>query len=345
MSLYLRGRIFWIKIAGAGKATIRESTGTAVRREAQEYHDKRVAELWRVRALGERPQVGLFDAIGGWLVEHAINKRSYEDDRLRVRTMLEVLPDIPTDRVTTAVLTRLHRDIMKMRGCSSTTANRYLELISAVLHYERRQDRLQYVPAIPYAKETPATPPFLTPEEAKRLIDELPIHLSRMARFALATGLRESNVRMLEWPQVDLPRSCAWIHGENAKAGKSIAVPLSEDALSVLADCRGGHAQRVFTYQRRPIARKVYNHAFLKARVRAGVPWLRWHDLRHTWASWHIMRGTPPEVLQKLGGWSTLAMVMRYAHLAPSYTAQWVENSRMGTVEGTAKQLIVSEAE
>lgn len=146
-----------------------------------------------------------------------------------------------------------------------------------------------------------------------------------MARFALATGLREANVRMLEWRQVDRQRSCAWIRGENAKAAKSIAVLLRADALAVLAvlaECDGEHPQRVFTYQGRPIARKVYNRAFLKARARAGVPLLRRHDLRHTWASWHIMRGTPPEVLQKVGGWSTLAMVMRYAHLAPSYTAQ-----------------------
>lgn len=148
---------------------LEKAPGTAVSKEAQEYHDKRVAELWRVRTLGERPRVGLYDAIGTWLVEHAVKKRSYEDDRLRVRTMLEVLHDIPTDRVTTAILTRLRRDIINRRGCSSTTANRYLELIYAVLHYERRQDRLQYFPAIPYAKETPATPPILTPEEAKRL--------------------------------------------------------------------------------------------------------------------------------------------------------------------------------
>lgn len=47
----------------------------------------------------------------------------------------------------------------------------------------------------------------------------------------------------------------------------------------------------------------------------------RWHDLRHTWASWHIMNGTPVEVLQKLGGWEKLEMVLKYAHLAPEHLA------------------------
>jgi hypothetical protein len=54
----------------------------------------------------------------------------------------------------------------------------------------------------------------------------------------------------------------------------------------------------------------------------------RWHDLRHTWASWHVMAGTPLEVLQKLGGWSSLAMVLRYAHLAPDHLAGYADNAR-----------------
>ena len=52
---------------------------------------------------------------------------------------------------------------------------------------------------------------------------------------------------------------------------------------------------------------------------RAGVPGFRFHDLRHTWASWHAMAGTPLSVLQELGGWHSPQMVQRYAHLAPEH--------------------------
>jgi len=54
---------------------------------------------------------------------------------------------------------------------------------------------------------------------------------------------------------------------------------------------------------------------------RAGIEDFRWHDLRHTWASWHRMQGTPTHELQQLGGWKTGAMVERYAHLAPDHLA------------------------
>jgi integrase len=57
--------------------------------------------------------------------------------------------------------------------------------------------------------------------QAAMLIQELPQHLADMVTFSLATGLRRSNVTNLEWSQVDLQRNVAWIHGDQAKAGKS----------------------------------------------------------------------------------------------------------------------------
>jgi hypothetical protein len=48
----------------------------------------------------------------------------------------------------------------------------------------------------------------------------------------------------------------------------------------------------------------------------------RWHDLRHTWASWLIQHGTPLYDLQEMGGWKSAAMVRRYAHLAPENLAR-----------------------
>lgn len=124
-----------------------------------------------------------------------------------------------------------------------------------------------------------------------------------MARFTLATGLRESNVVKLEWSQVNLERRCAWIHADQAKARKAIPVPLNAEAVLVLRRQIGKHQTRVFTYKGRPVT-KANNHAWRKALVRAGIENFRWHDLRHTWASWHVQQGTPLHVLQELGGWS-----------------------------------------
>lgn len=55
----------------------------------------------------------------------------------------------------------------------------------------------------------------------------------------------------------------------------------------------------------------------MAALKRAGIEDFRWLDLRHTWATWHRMAGTPTHEFQRLGGWNTGARVERYAHLAP----------------------------
>lgn len=57
----------------------------------------------------------------------------------------------------------------------------------------------------------------------------------------------------------------------------------------------------------------------MKALKKVEINNFRWHDLRHTWASWLVQKGVPLRTLQEMGGWKTLSMVMRYAHLAPEH--------------------------
>lgn len=93
-------------------------------------------------------------------------------------------------------------------------------------------------------------------------------------------------------------------------------VPLNEDALAVLRAQLGEHKVYVFTFQGKPVDR-CSTRAWKQAVVRAGIDRsFRWHDLRHTWASWHVQSGTRLQELMELGGWSSYEMVLRYAHLA-----------------------------
>jgi integrase len=168
----------------------------------------------------------------------------------------------------------------------------------------------------------------LTPEQAKRLLHELPGHQREFVLFVLATGLRQSNVFKLEWARVNLELRHAWVQGTQSKNCRPISVPLSEVASDVLKRQVGKHRQRVFTFRGRAIhsANTKAWHAALK---RAGIEDFRWPDLRHTWATWQRQAGTPTHELQRLGGWRTGAMVERYAHLAPEHlalAASWLDS-------------------
>ena len=82
----------------------------------------------------------------------------------------------------------------------------------------------------------------------------------------------------------------------------------------------------MFSYEGEPI-KQVSTRAWYIALKRAGIEDFRFHDLRHTWASWHIQSGTPLFALQELGGWETEKMVRRYAHLAADHLAAYAGNS------------------
>ena len=107
----------------------------------------------------------------------------------------------------------------------------------------------------------------------------------------------------------------AWVHPDQAKTKKSIPVPLNVNAIEILQTRQGIHKKFVFTYQNRPVT-KCNTRAWYNAVKRAGLEDFRWHDLRHTWASWHVQNGTSLQELQQLGGWSSFEMVLRYAHLS-----------------------------
>ena len=80
-------------------------------------------------------------------------------------------------------------------------------------------------------------------------MNALPPHHRQLARLALATGLRRANVLDLQWSAVDLSRRTAWVHGDEAKGGEAIGVPLNDDTTAVLNEEKGKHPDRLSTYK------------------------------------------------------------------------------------------------
>ncbi len=207
--------------------------------------------------------------------------------------------------------------------------NRLMAIVRAALNLAQRKGWMSDVPHF-QARDNPRVEHrnrrALTDAEWQALQAELPDHLLHMARFSIATGLRWDNVALLEWDRVSFERRQVLIPASMAKGGKLIPVPLSDDALAVLDEVRHAHPVFVFTFKDAPIGSP--KTAWNKATARAGLEGWVWHGLRHTWASWHAMSGTPMEVLQALGGWSSREMVEIYSHLAPGFLAEYANNAR-----------------
>lgn len=275
------------------------------------------------------------------------SKPSWRDLRRNLRILNPYLGGKLLRDITAEDIDRIKAD-RESAGVAPATTNRTLEVLRSVLRMALKRNWLKALPPIEFLDEPDVRIRWITPEEADRLIQELAkskrtAALAELVRFSLATGLRESNVTGLEWSRVDLERRVMWVEGYQSKNGSAFNLPLSAEAILVLRRQQGKHSRWVFTYYGKRVKRGN-TKAFKAALKRAGISNFRWHDLRHTWASWHVQNGTPIPVLQQLGGWKTLAMVMRYAHLGASHLAEFADNvPRLRVVAG--KKLAKSECD
>lgn len=343
--LYKRsGPTWWVRFRVRG-VEVRRSTGSADKNQAEDFERKLRDDAWRQSRLGQVCHTW-DEATARWLKERA-SKRSIAKDRAAFATVAEYLNGAALDEIDRAALSKLRQVLEESpattnsaarnaRGRKPSTVLRLMGIIRAVLRACVTWGWTTDTPLISMPKVERTEPRFITREEFDRLYDELPAHLQSMARFSVETGQRYSAVAKLQWSAVDLVRQHAFITSSTSKNKRPLPLPLNSAALVVLEAQAGKHATYVFTDHLGRAPMRGIRKAWSKACKRAGLEGLRWHDLRHSWASWHTQSGTPPIVLKELGGWSSLALVEHYSHLSAPHLAAWAGNTG-GTKTGSGR--------
>ena len=316
MGLKRRGGIWWVDVSVGGRR-VRRSTGTASRARAQEYHDRLAERLWRGAKVGERPNRTWREAVVRFARETK-HKRTHDRDLARLKILDPYIGHLDLAAVDRDVIDDTAAKLARDRNITPAAVNRYLALIRSILRRAEREWRwLDSAPAIRLAPEGDGIIRWLSRSEYARLMRALPDHLKGPAELTLQTGLRQANAFGLRWDQVDLRRRVAWIDAGDAKAGKALRVPLNDKAAEVIRSHQGIHPTLVFNHRGKRV--RLDGHTWARVLRDAEIEDFRWHDLRHTWASWHVMNGTSLQELMQLAGWSTYAMALRYAHLAPGH--------------------------
>jgi integrase len=312
---------WWIRFRLRGRE-IRCSARTRDRAQAERLEKRLRDNVWGQTELGETNRTW-DEATALWINEHA-SKRSLARDREAFDAVAEFLHGVALRDITTARLAKL-RQILE-RGRAPATVVRLLAPVKSVLRAAVTLGWIAKSPTIQMPKIERGEPRFISRREFEKLAKELPPHVKAMARFSVETGQRYSSVAKLQWSAVDLKRRHAFVTSSTSKSKRPIALPLNSAAVAVLRWQKSKHPVYVFTDQlgRAPVG--SVKTAWLKAVKRAGLEGFRWHDLRHTWASWHTMAGTPPIALKELGGWASLVMVERYSHLSAGHLAKWAES-------------------
>lgn len=192
-------------------------------------------------------------AVVRWLFESA-HKKSLADDKNHLKWLNTYFKHLNLKDISRAKIDVITQAKLK-EGVKPATVNRMLEIVRAILRKaEREWEWIDRAPAIRMLKVDNRRIRWITKEEAGRLIQVLPNHLADMATFALATGLRKSNLTGLRWQDIDLVRNHAWVHPDEAKAKIAISVPLNTVATATIQKQIGKHKEFVFVYRGTPIS-------------------------------------------------------------------------------------------
>jgi len=268
-----------------------ESTGSSNLAEAEQYLAHRLEEIRQAVVFGVRPKRTFRQAATKYLNESQ-HKRRIADEATHLRQLDPFIGNLLVEGVHMGTL-QPFIEARRRDGIKTKSINLALGVVRHILNLaasewldENNMTWLLSPPKIKLLRVDDARLPYpLSWDEQACLFRELPGHLKRMSLFKVNTGCREQEVCGLRWdwevPVPELETSIFIIPAVHVKNGDDRLVVLNQVARSVVAEARGKHAEYVFTFQDHPVT-AMNNSAWQSARVRAGLPQVRVHDLKHT---------------------------------------------------------------
>ncbi|MFC1683157.1 tyrosine-type recombinase/integrase [Candidatus Zixiibacteriota bacterium] len=271
----------------------------------------------------KKSNVRFSDLAQEYMEKHSrINKRSWKRDETSLKQLLPAFGERYLEDITPKMIEeyRLRR---KKQGRENATINREHALLKAMFTKAIHWGYVNDNPAkkVPMAKEK-ARARFLSKEEIKSLLeaaesDKAP-YLRPIIILAITTAMRKGEILSLKWEDVDLDRRV--IHIKHTKNDQPREVPIMDCLFETLSAWRKKRLDNCYVFGntiRQPII--SFRTAFEKALKRAGIENFRFHDLRHTAASYMYMSGMDIKAIKEIGGWKTLKMLDRYTHIATAH--------------------------
>gem|GEM_PF-1892508 len=294
-------------------------------------------------------------------LEHATGRRltaeRYLDAKARKRTVAEdkrqfehlktvfgaetPLADVTAARISEYKAKRLSAKSERTgRALTAAAVNRPLALLRHLLRLAHEEwEQLGAVPRIRLEKEPQGRIRWLAPDEESRLLAACEKsqnkELLSIVTVALETGLRKGELLGLTWDRVDLSRGVLRL--EVTKSGRRREVPMRQVVYGALAAIP--EKEREGLVWRSGSIRTAFERAVTAAKLDAPF---HFHDCRHHFASWFVMRGGNIVALQDLLGHASLSMTRRYAHLAPDHLRSEVAKTEKPTAKSVVADVPVA---
>lgn len=328
MGLYKRkgSPYFWMSYKFNGER-LSESTKTANKKFAEKIYAKWVTDIVEGRWFEKEPvrDVAMGEVLERYLKEVSphLASTTHERNGQMVKNLKGFLGNHPLLETTSSIISQYKAKRMG-EGYRKETILRELGLLRRIFNIAIDEWEL--------CKENPVSKVlktlgkvdskrvrYLTPQESTNLYAELPEWLKPIVTIARHTGLRRGNIVSLTWQQVNFQRKAIII--DKTKNGDPIGMPLTEKALNTLSELHSvRYLQSPFVFcdeRGRPYSLDNVTISFKRATKRAGIENLRFHDLRHDFASSLVQSGIDIYTVKELLGHKDLRMTVRYCHLSP----------------------------
>ena len=310
-------------VRAAGEKTgvrVRERAGSDDPATAREEAVHREREILRTFHLGQRPDVRSFaEAYRSYLTFQPRSVRT-------IKTAFRVLRHfggMGLDQINQEAVDKARAAMFGDRDVSPATVARSLVIPLRAIMMHAADREWCAVPRLKAPTSDRRRPEFLMPAQVEALIAAAAPHLQPLLRFLVCTGCRLGEALALDWRSVDLTGASATLWEGETKSGRRRVVDLVPAAVGAL-EAVGHRTGHVFLTARKQPYRSSEEYGgqiktgWRTACAGAGIVGVGPHVLRHTWATWWYALTPNARRLQEAGGWSSLALVERYAALIPA---------------------------
>ncbi|MQY61109.1 tyrosine-type recombinase/integrase [bacterium] len=258
-------------------------------------------------------------------------KRSLRRDRSSVKALMSHFKYLKISQVTSLLIEDYKRKRLEEKR-KPGTVNRELSCLKHMLNLAKKWKLIHENLAddVKLLKEEKRPIRILSEVEAELLIDVAAEYLKPIILVALNTAMRQGEILSLKWDDIDFVRYNIHIREENSKSGKARNVPMNSLVAETLKKLKR-NCEFVFENPRRCGKRiKDIYWSFKKALRESGIEKFRFHDLRHTAASWMVVKcGIDLVTVKEILGHSDIKITMIYCHAS--------QDSKRRAVEGLEK--------
>ena len=317
--LYKEGERWGIEYYCHGRR-IRKMIGTS-KKVALDVLQKRRVEIAENRHLDVKKEkkAKLFELIADYTRLHAQGKKSFKSSfEVSLKTIAAFFGNVYLRDITVKHIEE-YRDAQKKAGLSDGTINRRMACLKGMFNKAIAWDLADTNPVkkVKFKKETNQRIRYLEEAELTKLLENSSPRLQAIIKFAVNTGMRKGEIQKMKWQDVDIEKNMITI--PETKNGYIRYVPINQTVRDVLISVPK-HKDSPFVFGDKRTG-KPYNFrkAFQTALENSEITDFRFHDLRHTFASYLAMRGVDLNTIRELLGHRSIAMTLRYSHLSKDH--------------------------